>query len=90
MSQVWDDGFRAAIMERLRDGTHKLLPASWENSLLEFGDNSNKALYRELWPEMQQLGAGFPNPITVDNLRDSGVRNLAVAINDRFSDRFSR
>ena len=87
MSQMWDDAFRATIMETLRDGTHKLIPVSWENSLLEFGDNSNKALWRELWPEMHQLGAGFPNLITVDNLRDSGVKNLAVAINNRFSDR---
>lgn len=84
LTQQWQDAFRATILERLRDGTHRLLPARWENSLLEFGDRSNQALWKELWTELHQPGAGFPNLITVDNLKDSRLRDLAVAITDRF------
>ena len=87
MTQQWQDAFRATIMERLRGGTHKLIPVSWENSLLEFGDDSNRGLWRELWPRLMEDGAGFPNLITMDNIRDAGVRNLAVAINNRFRPR---
>ena len=84
MTHDWKDAFRATVMERLRDGTHKLLPADWEDSLLEFGDRSNQALYKELWPRLLEEGAGFPNLVTVDNLRDGGVRSLVIAINDWF------